>query len=268
MFIKLDINAIHSELGVKLGARNFLVISTIASYMNEQGNAFSSQDKIAELSGYSRQTINKTIRELKEIKINGSPVLKITQRKTKNGIANNYQISKDVGFSFGRIVKNSTGGCKESDPTVSQNESNLVNAALQEQELENKNYITRSKEQELVFDNAKQVVDYFQQKYFETYNVAYNPNWGRDSSMIKSKLLSKFTGSDIKTMVDVAFRDYDKRWKSSKYPRVTLGQISTWLGNKALTIVEEESKKQKKTAIDSDKYRMDEDQFRKVDEYI
>lgn len=257
LFIKMDIKAIQNGAIKKVGgAKFFTILASIATYMNEKGEAYPSQEKISELSGYSRQTVNKSIGELRTMKIDDDPILSIRQEKTFKGLRNFYVISPKVGFSFG------VGVVKKNDDLVNMGLQGVVNTGLQELEpSKQKPSLELEPIKTIVFDNAKQVLTYFQDKYFETYNVAYSPNWGRDSSLVKKKLLSSFTGTEIQTMIDVAFEEYESRWSNTKYPRVTIGQICSWLGNEALAIASKRSKEDKQAESDSEKYDYDFDKL-------
>lgn len=257
LFVKMDINTIQNGAIPKVGGpKYFAILASIACFMNDKGEAYPSQEKISELSGYSRQTVNKTIGELKEKKIDGDPILTIRQEKTHKGLRNFYVISPKAGFSFGgRVVK-------KKDDVVGSGLQRDVKTGLQELEPAKQDPSLEQEPKEIiVFDNAKQVLAYFQDRYFETYNVAYSPNWGRDSSLIKKKLLTSFTGSEIKTMIDVGFEEYETRWSNAKFPRITIGQICSWLGNEALSIASKRSKEINKTEDDSEKYNYDFDRL-------
>ncbi|MTV49831.1 hypothetical protein GJ688_12700 [Heliobacillus mobilis] len=88
----------------------------------------------------------------------------------------------------------------------------------------------------------KDVIESFCHKYRERYNVNYSVNWGRDVPHAK-KLLADFTVPQIQTILDTVFERFDTTWKTDKYPRPSLGQLATWLGNKALALPQEEDKR-------------------------
>ena len=60
-------------------ARNFLVLMTLASFMNYDMQAFPSQKKIAELTGLNVKSVRTAIRELEQMEIGGKPVLTVKQ---------------------------------------------------------------------------------------------------------------------------------------------------------------------------------------------
>lgn len=86
------------------------------------------------------------------------------------------------------------------------------------------------------FNTANDILKYYRQKYFEAYGIHYLPNFGRDLTLIKSKLMKTFSNEEIKTIIDIAFREYPIRWETSKFPVLTVGALSSWIANEALLI--------------------------------
>lgn len=268
LFVKLDVKAVQNGLIRKVGGvKNFAILAAIASFANEKGESYPSQDKIAEMVGYSRQTTNKAIQELREREIEGEPILQILQMKSPNGRRNVYKISPKAGFHFGKVVKESSDIVKqERQRVVKEGRQGVVNVALQEQEpLEQDPNEQDPIEQEIIlFKNSKDVLQYFRSKYFEKYNVVYSTNWGRDQSLLKNKLMANYTDSEIKTIIDVVFEEYEKRWANTKFPRPTIGQLCTWLPNEALSIAGNRQKEAERIKVETKKYEMDDEQFQKL----
>lgn len=259
LYTKMDVKAVQNGIIRKVGGvKHFAIISSIAAFVDSNGRAFPSQDKIADMTGYSRKTINSTLKELRDTKIDGEPILKITQEKSANGRRNVYVLSPKCGFTFGK------NGVTNTDNDVTNDDRGVVTPGLQEQEPRFNNIQLEQEPKEIVFDNAKSVVDYFRQKYYETYNTQYSTNWKREPAMIKNKLLSTFTDSEIKAMVDTVFAEYERQWANVKFPRPTIGQLTTWLGNKALAMSQEKAKASEQVEADSKKYDYDDDHFEKL----
>lgn len=255
LFIKVDIDTLQGGIIRELGVDKFAILTAIASFANNKGEAFPSQDKIAEMVGYSRRTIVTKMKELEKVEINGEPIIRIEQTKTPKGRRNKYFISPNVGLTFGNV--------KNSDDNVKDCVKGIVKQSSQELErdfeLEPSN---KNQEKDIiVFDNAKHVLNYFRQKYFEKYNVAYQPNWGRDQAQIKNKLLANFTDSEIKAIIDVVCSEYETRWAKPSYPRPTIGQLCSWLGNEALAVASKQKDEAKRIEADSKKYEYDDSQW-------
>jgi len=270
LFVKMDIATIKGGVIMKVGGvRNFTILSVLATYANNKGEAYPSQETIAEMVGCSRQTVNKAIKEIRGIMIDGEPILQVEQTNSTNGVRNVYTLSRKTGFWFGKSVDIKQSKSEQRDKGLSENESVGCQNSLHEEESNKQEPLEQEpKEKEnttVVFDNAKQVLIYFKEQYFKTYNVAYSPNWGRDTSIIKNKLMDSFTGEEIKSMIDVAFEEYESRWANAKFPRVTIGQICSWLGNEALTIASKRSNQAKQVDVDSSKYDYD---FDRLDELL
>lgn len=90
---------------------------------------------------------------------------------------------------------------------------------------------------------APAVLKLFQAKYEEIYKIPYKPNYRRDCSMIKKTLLATYEDEQIKKIISVAVEEYDKRWKNSKYPSITVGALCSWIAQEALKIVRDREKK-------------------------
>ncbi|GEK57136.1 helix-turn-helix domain-containing protein [Marinococcus halophilus] len=258
MFYKVDIESIKNGLIKEVGGvKHFAVLSIIASYANDKGEAFPSQDTIGELIGFTRKTVNGVIKDLRSTDVEGEPVLQILQEKTAKGRRNKYVLSQKLGLHFGKT------GVTQTEGVVTEQGSGVVTERLQELERTTEQEPSnKSQEQEsIVFDNAKDVVNYFRNKYFDKYEETYQPNWGRDAAMIKNKLLKTYTDEEIKTILDTVFSEYDQRWANDKFPRPTIGQLCSWLGNKALGVADSLQKQEENVEAESEKYNYDESHY-------
>nr|BDD45006.1 hypothetical protein 1 [Bacillaceae bacterium] len=258
LFFKVDINAIQNGVIAELGIDKFAVLTAIASFANNKGEAFPSQERVAKMVGYSRRTVVTKIQELQQTKYDGDIVLRIEQVKTAKGKRNKYFISPKVGLTFGNV--------KSSTDEVQGGSLGYVKQIAQEQEKDIELYPNKQepKKQDIIFANAKAVLDYFRKQYFNKYNVVYQPNWGRDSAMIKNTLLKNFTDTEIKTIIDVVFDEYDKRWAKPQYPRPSIGQLCSWLGNKALGIAAQRKAEEARIANEAASGELSDDQFEKL----
>jgi hypothetical protein len=266
LFAKMDVKAIQNGLIMKVGGvKHFAVLAAIASFANSKGEAFPSQDKIADMVGYSRKTVNQYVGELREVTIEGEPIIVVKPEKTAKGRRNKYILSPKSGFWFGNVTELNDNVTSSGNGVVTESGSRVVTNGLQEQEqYKQKPYEQEPKEQDILFNNAKEVLQYFRNKYFEKYNVAYQPNWGRDQAMIKNKLLANFTDSQIKDVIDIVIEEYDKRWAKRQFPRPTIGQLCSWLPNEALAIVANRKAEAARIEQDSKKYEMNDDDFEKL----
>jgi hypothetical protein len=256
LFAKMDVRAIQDGLIMKVGGvKHFSVLAAIASFANSKGEAFPSQDKIADMVGYSRKTVNQYIGELREVTIEGEPILVVIQEKTPKGRRNKYVLSPKSGFWFGsNVVTNSSD-------KVTDWGNGVVTEGLQERITISSNNQVIEQEKDIIFDNAKAVLQYFRQQYFNKYQVTYQPNWGRDQVMIKNKLLSNFTDIEIKSIIDIVVQYYDKRWAKPQFPRPTIGQLCSWLPNEALAIIQKQAEENQRIEAESQRYEMNDHQF-------
>lgn len=88
----------------------------------------------------------------------------------------------------------------------------------------------------------KEVISYWSDQYFHTYEVNYAVNWGRDTKLVKKFLVELFTPEQIKTIIDIVFKHFDEKWATPRYPRPHLGVLG-WIPNQALAMVAEHQKR-------------------------
>lgn len=195
VLISLSQKAIQAGLIKRVGQRGFCVLIILASYMNKHHVSFPSQSKIVELAGMSRPTIAKALNDLIELGV----VETIT-----NGKNNSYK----VNFTALKTLYIEKEATEEDDET----------------------YIP-----EVVFSNARDVADYFAEKYNAVYGVPYTINFGRDLKLIKDKILGTYTSVEIQQAIDIAVEHYGDEWANANYLRPTIPMLATWLINEALT---------------------------------
>lgn len=73
--VKVNTHAIQTGLIKTLGGTEFSVLMAIASFCDVEGEAFPSQRKLAEITGFSLPTVNKAVAKLLETKIDGKPII-------------------------------------------------------------------------------------------------------------------------------------------------------------------------------------------------
>lgn len=216
VYLRLYLSAFKSGLVADLKPTNFTVLLTICSFMDENGECYPTQRQIAERSGISKTTVNKAINELLEYRLNGKPIIlreMVVMGTQKNSVYTVNPISQVAIFN---------GDVEEISNTAGENEETLAHQEI--------------------FDNAKQVADYFIYVYRDEYGSNPHINFARELSIVKKKIIGKYTHKQIKTMIDVGVREYKTRWKNDKFPRPTLAAIATFIGVQALGIEEDTEK--------------------------
>jgi hypothetical protein len=96
---------------------------------------------------------------------------------------------------------------------------------------------------EFPMNNSRDVCKYFAAKYQDKYGVPYMINWSRDGGMVKNKLWGIYTPEQLRAIIDVSIEEYFTRWYSKNYPSPTIGQLCSWLANKAMIVVQEREQK-------------------------
>ena len=84
---------------------------------------------------------------------------------------------------------------------------------------------------EIAETDPKEVIQLFCEYYEETFGVVYNVSWGRDVSMVKTKLISQYKPEQLKEIVRIAVTKYSTFSNSPEYPTPTLGMLCSWLAN-------------------------------------
>lgn len=92
--------------------------------------------------------------------------------------------------------------------------------------------------------SAKEAIELFCYYFEQTYGIAYNVSWSRDTSMVKLKLIDQYAAVQLKEIIKIAVTKYDTFSNSPQYPTPTLGMLCTWLANKAAGVLLQEQKKQ------------------------
>lgn len=89
IFLKMYVDAVRSGLIADMGPRNWTTLCVIASFMNEKGECYPTQEQIAKGLGVSRQTANKYVRELLDYRWQGRPVIRVIKEREKGQFTNN-----------------------------------------------------------------------------------------------------------------------------------------------------------------------------------
>jgi len=82
VFLKMYVDAIHSGMIADMGAERWQTLCVLASFMNEKGECYPSQDVIAHRLGVSRATANARIQRLCKYRWNGK---RLVEKKRVRG---------------------------------------------------------------------------------------------------------------------------------------------------------------------------------------
>lgn len=196
----ISLDAIHSGLIKEIGANRMAILLAIISHMDENGQCFPSQEKIAELTGQGRATIQRNLQELCEVEFNGQKLLHRelvgkTRKKTM------YTIS--------------AGAITATDLT--ENKAKVMSTAM----------------------NSKDFVNYFAEKFSEYFGQGHTPNYSREGAIFK-RLLGTYEPETLKEIIDTVMSHYRNKWYKPQYPHPTVYQLGSWLADEAYKIVKAE----------------------------
>ncbi len=85
VFVKLYVAARTSGLLAAISDRDWKTLCTLATFMNEEGRCFPSQDEIARALKINRTTANERIRALADFRFDGKPVLLVRKVPSQHG---------------------------------------------------------------------------------------------------------------------------------------------------------------------------------------
>lgn len=252
IYLRVYTSLFQSGLVKELKATNFTVLLAIASFMDSDGNCYPTQRQIADITGMSLPTVNKSVNELLDFKVGEHTILKrelVQVGQFKNSYYTVNPVSQIAIFE-GHVKEINTDAVKENEIDVLKNfvlNNNQYSISSNTNNAEQKE-VKEIKPELPAFKNSKDVAVYFMQKYQEVYGVNCNIAWSRDLSLIKKKLIGKYTDEQIALMIDTSIADYEKRWKKVSYPRPTISMMCSWLGEQALAVAEDQLKEYKELA--------------------
>lgn len=83
VYVRLYVDALHSGLLADLGAERWHTLTAIAAFMDENGECYPTQTKLAEKLGISRVAAHRRVKSLLGYRWKGSPVLAADKRKMR-----------------------------------------------------------------------------------------------------------------------------------------------------------------------------------------
>lgn len=95
--------------------------------------------------------------------------------------------------------------------------------------------------------SSRDYVSLFKKLFEEEFNFTPVINWGRDCSLVKSKLMASYTPEEVETIITRGIKEYKSKWAKTKYPYPSLVAICTWIADviiKEIKAEQEETKKQ------------------------
>ena len=208
--------------------------------MDKDGECYPTQRQIAEITGLSLTTVNKSVANLLEIKINGKHILERTLRgsgQRKNSVYTIFDIApEDIPTEDFRDID----AIEEADVIV----TDEIPEVTQETAEDGSEEVVEVSER--VIKNSKDIAHYFSDKYKTIYGKSYVINYKRDLGLIKNKLVKNFEIDEIVDIIDVALEEYSERWSNSKYPTPTIGMLCSWLCNEVVKVIISKNKEEQK----------------------
>lgn len=222
---------IHKGLLSDFTGNELKILLTILAHMDNNGKAFPSQERIADITGISKVTIRKVIKTLLEKKYNGKPLLARElvggeYRKKSNYYLRDVEINGDLdNESFTKEERISTEDSEDTLTYVIQDKSG--------------NDVEKELKKPKKIKNAKDFVQYFCFRYYQEYEKLYMPNFGRDLKQVKQKIIEPYGYEHLEELIDHTIKVYPIKWASNNYPYPTLGAMYTWLTDKVFNDIDQ-----------------------------
>lgn len=234
-FVKLDTKAIHEGLFRQLGVSETVVLLLLASFSDIDNEAYPSQRAIAEMTGLSLPTINRVVNDLLTKEVNGKPIL--TREFLTNQLGRRFSVYKlntvdykaeanqvKVDNLFDPVQDKVTNEVQLESPQETPVDP-LTDEKAASDKTEPKDVAPAKKK------TARDHVLHFKAKYEDVYGIPYTVHYGRDTSLIKSKLMPVYAEADISYLIDYAIDNYKKEWANKQYPYPSITMLTTWIAN-------------------------------------
>lgn len=205
---------IMREMASMLSGSEIKLFLALYCMADDNGECRLSQEELGDITGLTVNTVNKAVNSLMEKSIEGIKLLNREIRGSGSAKISIYHMPINVIYTDEQLK------VREDKPV---------------------NHLVYVQPQTI---SSTEVLKLFKEKYLETYGVEYSPNFKRDLSLIKNKLLPQYTEDEIRTIIKITFEQYEQRWRKPEYPTPTIGAICTWLGTQALVIGKEKAKKE------------------------
>lgn len=205
----------------EIGTSGLTTLIALASFVDREGHCYPTQQQIADRIGCHKNTANKYVNDLLAVRIDGKPV--VSRRKFNMGqgkIYSFYKIHALTDFNHVSPSEKSLLGVVE---------TTLMPSVIPENaEFES--------EEEKAF-NGPEAVKYFCQVYREVYGTDFVVgNWAQAGKLLRDKVVTPHP-SIAKELIATAVREYDAKYKSTRFPRPTINMFS-WMTNSLVESIE------------------------------
>lgn len=244
VFIRVYTTMFTSGLVAKMGANRFATLMALASFMDENGECYPTQQQVAEVLGVHKNTVNKYVNELLEFEIGSTHI--VTRKKVNRGQGKIYSVYKIHPLS--QLAK-FNGKIEEIDNHNSDDSLITSKGTTECAEIISNNNHSNNIKEILVpkVTNSNNGIKYFQQLYYEKYGQTYTvSNYGREGKILKDKVIKPYPDL-AQELIEVAISEYETMFKNPRYPRPTITMFS-WAVNQLLPKVQEKHELDEKVA--------------------
>lgn len=205
----------------EIGTSGLTTLIALASFVDREGHCYPTQQQIAERIGCHKNTANKYVNDLLAVRIDGKPV--VSRRKFNMGqgkIYSFYKIHALEDFNHVSPSEKSLLGVVE---------TTVIPASIPED-------AEYEKEEDKPF-NGPEAVKYFCQVYRDVYGTDFVVgNWAQAGKLLRDKVVTPHPAI-AKQLIEAGVRDYDSKYKSTRFPRPTINMFS-WMTNSLVENIE------------------------------
>lgn len=260
VYVRVYNSIFTSGIVSAIGTSGLTTLIALASFMDENGECYPTQQQIADRIGCHKNTANKYVNDLLSVRIDGKPLVTRTKVNKGKGLIYSYykihplsQLSKFNGKI--EHVKITDPNDLETESTITDPCDNkvtdgcdtLITNGCDEIRITNNNNqvnnIKDSKESSEKPFNSRDAIALFLETYREVYHTNYViPNYAMAAKILKDKVVTPYPDM-AREIIELGVREYDQRFRNKKFPRPTINMFS-WASSQLVEAVEEKRKRE------------------------
>lgn len=234
-FVKLDARSIQEGLVKEIGISETVILMLLASFSDIDNEAYPSQRAMARMTGLSLPTVNRVVNDLLKKEINGKPIL--TRDFMMNKLGRRFSVYRlnTVDYSTGEEDQvNVINKLAEDQVNVTTDKKAAIDLIGAEVEPEGDLQVDPVVEAPAKKKTARDHVYHFRSKFEDVFEIPYVVNYGRDTTLIKTKLMPVYSEADIEYLIEYAVDHYREEWANDKYPYPSITMLTSWIANSVM----------------------------------
>lgn len=253
-YVRVYNSIFTSGIVKEIGTSGLTTLIALASFMNEDGECFPTQQQIADRIGCHKNTANKYVNDLLAARVNDKPV--VTRTKVNKGQGQIYSFYKIHPLSqlakFGGEIEEVDAPLVTDVKDIQATDPKDTNSCDVIKSTKNNIKDNNSKELSVAKFTPKDAISLFAETYREIYGVNYTvPNYGQAVKLLNDKVLKPYP-EFARDIIVTGVREYAGRWKTARYPRPTLFMY-TYYAPQILEALQEQKSREESFAVADEK---------------